>query len=61
MSILTLETKQGLSASLNFCGVDVRKFELKLSQIDPFVRKLRKIYKVNPEWFEIPEFALRLH
>jgi hypothetical protein len=45
----------------NSGGVDVRKFEPNLRQIDPFVRKLRKIYKVNPEWFEVPEFALKIY
>lgn len=35
--------------------MDVSNFELKLFQIDPFIQKLRKIYKVNPEWFEIPK------
>ena len=59
-----------LQALLNNCslvvhsnnsGVDVPNFELKLSQIDPFVRKLKKIYKFNPKWFEIPEKLKLIH
>jgi len=44
-----------------FGGVDVPNFELKLSQIDQFVRKLRKIYKVNPEWFDVPAKLKLIH
>jgi len=40
-------------------GDDVRKFEprkwLKFKDIDKSIQELRRIYKVHPEWFEIPK------
>ena len=40
------------------CGGDVRKFEpkarLKFEDLDKSIQKLRAIYKVHPEWFEVP-------
>ena len=40
-------------------GDDVPKFEpktwLKFKDIDKSIRELRAIYKVNPEWFEVPK------
>jgi hypothetical protein len=45
---------------LIFGGVDVLNFEpnwLKFRDIDKSIRELRKIYRKNPEWFDIPEFA----
>jgi len=41
------------------CGHDVPKFEpkkwVKFKDIDKSIQKLRAIYKVRPEWFEIPK------
>ena len=40
-------------------GDDVRKFEpktwLKFKDIDESIRELRAIYKVHPQWFEVPK------
>ena len=40
-------------------GKDLRNFEvrkwLKFKDIDKSIQKLRAIYKVHPEWFEIPK------
>jgi len=40
-------------------GNDVRKFEpkvrLKFKDIDESIQELRRIYKVHPEWFEVPK------
>ncbi len=40
-------------------GGDVPKFEprkwLKFKDIDKSIRELRAIYKVHPEWFEVPQ------
>jgi len=40
-------------------GGDARNFEpkmrLKFSVIDKSIQKLRAIYKIHPEWFEIPK------
>jgi len=40
-------------------GDDVRKFEpktwLKFKDIDKSIRELRAIYKVHPQWFEVPK------
>ena len=45
-----------------FCrqgGDDTRNFEpkarLKFKDIDKSIQKLRAIYKVHPEWFEVPK------
>ena len=49
------------------CGDDIRKFEptcpehsrrktwLKFKDIDKSIRELRAMFKVHPEWFEIPK------
>jgi len=39
--------------------MDVPNFELKLSQIDPFVRKLRKIYEEKPVLFDLPKSLIK--
>jgi hypothetical protein len=40
-------------------GDDTRKFEpkvwLKFEDLDKSIQKLRAIYKVHPEWFEVPK------
>ena len=40
-------------------GGDAPKFEpkkwLKFKDIDKSIQKLRAIYKVHPEWFEVPK------
>jgi len=40
-------------------GDDVRNFEpkarLKFEDLDKSIQKLRAIYKVHPEWFEVPK------
>jgi len=42
-----------------YCGDDARNFEpktwLKFKDIDKSIQKLRAIYKVHPEWFEVPK------
>ncbi len=46
--------------SSNFGGGDVRKFEpkrLNFKSVDKIVRDLRRIYKENPAYFDIPTFA----
>ena len=41
------------------CGDDARNFEpktrLKFEDLDKSIQKLRAIYKVHPEWFEVPK------
>ena len=41
------------------CGDDARNFEpkvrLRFEDLDKSIQKLRAIYKVHPEWFEIPK------
>lgn len=41
------------------CGDDARNFEpkarLKFENLDKSIQKLRAIYKVHPEWFEVPK------
>ena len=41
------------------CGGGVRKFgpkvRLKFEDLDKSIQKLRGIYKVHPEWFEVPK------
>lgn len=43
----------------NFGGGDARNFEpkvrLKFENLDKSIQKLRAIYKVHPEWFEVPK------
>ncbi|MDO8573002.1 MAG: hypothetical protein Q7S11_04575 [bacterium] len=51
----------------NFGGGDVPKFEptcpeqsrrktwLKFKDLDTSIQKLRAIYKIHPEWFEVPK------
>lgn len=40
-------------------GDDARNFEpkarLKFEDLDKSIQKLRAIYKVHPEWFEVPK------
>ncbi len=40
-------------------GEDARNFEptvrLKFEDLDKSIQKLRAIYKVHPEWFEVPK------
>ena len=40
-------------------GDDARNFEpkawLKFENLDKSIQKLRAIYKVHPEWFEVPK------
>jgi len=40
---------------------DVRKFEPNLNTIKPIIRNLHKLYKKNPDWFEVPEFAIKIY
>jgi len=40
-------------------GGDVPNFEPKLSQIDPFFRKLRKIYEEKPALFDMPKSLIK--
>ncbi len=41
------------------CGDDARNFEPKIrltfGKLDKSIQKLRDIYKVHPEWFEVPK------
>ena len=41
------------------CGDDARNFEpkirLKFENLDKSIQKLKAIYKVHPEWFEVPK------
>jgi len=49
----------------NHCGDDVPKFEpvklFNIRNINPIIQKLRKIYRQNPEWFDIPKFAQKIY
>jgi len=49
----------------NHCGGDFRKFEsmrrLNFNNLDRSIQKLRRIYRENPEWFEIPVFAQKIY
>ena len=42
-------------------GVDFRKLEPNLNTIKPIIRDLRKLYKKNPNWFEVPKFAIKAY
>ena len=50
---------------VSFCGGDFRNFEpvkrLNYRIIDKIVRDLRRIYKENPAWFEVPTFAQKVY
>jgi|GEM_PF-5625757 len=43
----------------SFGGDDARNFEpkvrLKFEDLDKSIQKLRTIYKIHPEWFEVPK------
>ena len=43
----------------NFGGDDARNFKrkvwLKFENLDKSIQKLRAIYKIHPEWFEVPQ------
>jgi len=41
--------------------VDVRKFEPSLNTIKPIIRDLRKLYRKNPKWFQVPKFAIKVY
>jgi len=47
------------------CGGDVRKFEpvkrLNIRNLDLIIRKLRLIYRENPEYFDVPSFAVKVY
>ncbi|PIR87612.1 MAG: hypothetical protein COU10_03680 [Candidatus Harrisonbacteria bacterium CG10_big_fil_rev_8_21_14_0_10_45_28] len=47
------------------CGDDVRKFEpikrLNIRNLDLIIRGLRLIYKENPEYFDVPNFANKVY
>jgi len=47
------------------CGDDVPKLEpirtLHFSRIDKIVRDLRRIYKENPSYFDVPAFAQKVY
>jgi hypothetical protein len=50
------------------CGGDFRKFEpafagktLSYGRIDRIVRDLRRIYKENPAYFDVPAFAQKVY
>jgi len=52
-------------SQLSTCGDDARNFEPKtrlksclrrqVEDLDKSIQKLRAIYKVHPEWFEVPK------
>lgn len=46
-------------------GGDCRNFEpigrLSFSNLDKSIQKLRRIYREEPEWFEIPNFAQKIY
>lgn len=46
---------------LQTCGVDVRKLEPAITTVKPKIRELRKLYRKNPSWFEVPKFALKIY
>ena len=62
-TIVRIETdsrRQAPSVVVIFmCGGDARNFEpktrLKFEDLDKSIQKLRAIYKVHPEWFEVPK------
>ncbi len=43
------------------CGVDVRKLEPTIATIKPKIRELRKLYRKNPKWFEMPKFVIKVY
>jgi len=45
----------------NLGGVDFRKLEPFTTSIEPKMRKLRKLYRKNPKWFEVPKFAIKVY
>ena len=49
----------GCTIKLFYGGDDLRKFEpkkrLKFEDIDNSIQELRAIYKIHPEWFEVPK------
>ncbi len=65
MKIVRSTSQQRLNFSeknLLRCGGDVRKLEpkylakrLTIWTIDPIIQELRAIFKVHPEWFEVPK------
>src|SRR3989344_3934599 len=52
-------------SEVSFCGGDVPKLEpirsFHYSRVDKMVRDLRRIYKENPDFFEIPAFARKVY
>ncbi|MFA5359249.1 MAG: hypothetical protein WC310_05565 [Patescibacteria group bacterium] len=42
-------------------GDDVRKFAPFAASIEPKMRELRKLYRKNPKWFEVPKFAIKVY
>lgn len=55
--------------SIQYCGGgDFRNFEpvyttrsWSMSRIDKIIRQLRRIYKDNPSYFEVPAFAQKVY
>jgi hypothetical protein len=57
--ILFLPPQKEKPSRVSFCGDDARNFEPKVrpkfEDLDKSIQKLRAIYKVHPEWFEVPK------
>ena len=53
------ESRSPPASALLLCGDDARNFEpkvrLKFENLDKSIQELRAIYKVHPEWFEVPK------
>lgn len=50
--------------SSGYCGGDVPKLEpkrLDFKSVDKIVRDLRRIYKENPDFFDVPTFAQKIY
>jgi hypothetical protein len=42
-------------------GVDFRKLEPFTTSIEPKINELRKLYRKNPRWFQVPKFAVKVY
>lgn len=58
-------SNNGISRFENRCGDDVPKLEpirsLHYTRVDKIVRDLRRIYKENPAYFDVPAFAQKVY
>jgi len=70
-SVFSTKNRASKSSVLNYpvlarcCGDDVPKLEpvrvFSFHRVDKIVRHLRRIYKENPAYFDIPAFAQKVY